>query len=402
MFTNAATHWLILCNGTDQPQGFDGTNFTALNITGVTGSYTALKDVFSFKGRLYFVANNQAGFYYLGLGNIQGAASYFDLGQVSSKGGNLRTITSITKDSGDGPDDYIVFIMETGEYIVYAGNDPSNANNWSLVGRFYIAPPVGLKPIIKYGGDALVITQSGLISLTSVFDGQVFNPDQDALSAKLGNLISTLIPNAGNTHGWQCLLHPTLDMLVLNVPVGPTRGTYYQYVMNTRTGAWCRFVSLDGQCWALFNNSLYFGRYDGKVIKALTGFTDDGVPIRSNVKQAYSYFDEPGVKKWDLVKLTLSSTGAPAISVGMGVDFKDDEPNYAISSLVGQDSLWDIATWDVDPWGADEGVNYFTQDIDKLGFAGSVNVKVEVNGDQVRWYATQHVFELGGLIGDTR
>lgn len=401
MFVNAATNWLNMVNGKDTPQKFDGVTLSDAVITGVTGGSTGLVDVFPFKGRLYYAAEGQAGFYYLPVGAVQGAASYFDLGQIAGRGGTLRAITSISKDSGDGPDDYAVFIMDTGEFLVYAGFDPSNAANWSLVGRFVVAPPIGRKCHCKYGGDTLVITESGLVSLNSCFDGQPFNPDQDTLTYKLGALVSSAVNNKA-THGWQVVLHPSEDMLVFNTPVGSTRGSYYQYVMNTRTNAWCRFVGLNGQSWAIYQGDLYFGDYQGNVYKAIDGYDDNGAQIRCNIKQAYSYFGEPGVKKWNFAKLTLSSTGAPAISVGMGVDFKDDEPDYATAPIVTSDSLWDIATWDVDPWGAEEGVNYYTQDLDKLGFSGSVNVKVAVKGDQVRWYATEHIFELGGLIGDTR
>jgi hypothetical protein len=400
-FVNAATNWFIMCNGKDTPQKYDGTTLSDAVITGVTGGSQNLVVPFSFKTRMYFAAEGQAGFYYLPVGAVQGAASYFDLGQVASRGGTLKAITSITKDSGDGPDDFIVFVMDTGEFIIYAGYDPSNANAWALVGRFYVSPPIGRKCTCKYGGDTLLITESGLVSLNSTFDGQPFNPDQDTVTFKLGSALTPFIANKA-THGWQCLLYPSADMLVFNVPAGVTRGTYYQYVMNTRTNAWCRFVGFDGQAWELFNGELYFGDFQGKVWKALSGFSDNGSAIRCNAKQAYSYFDTPGVKKWNLCKLTLSSTGAPAISVGMGVDFKDDEPTYATAPLVGNDSLWNLATWNIDPWGAEEGVNYYTQDMNKLGFAGSVNVKCSVNNDQVRWYATEHVFEEGGLIGDTR
>jgi hypothetical protein len=39
-----------------------------------------------------------------------------------------------TLDAGYGVDDYAVFITNNGEAIVYKGSDPSDPNDWSLIG----------------------------------------------------------------------------------------------------------------------------------------------------------------------------------------------------------------------------------------------------------------------------
>jgi hypothetical protein len=399
MFVNAGNYWLIMVNGQDSPVSYDGVAIADLNITGVTGGETVLFQVFAFKGRLYFAANNQAGFYYLPVGNIQGAASYFDLGQVAQHGGNLAAICSITRDGGDGPDDLMVFIMDTGEYIVYAGFDPSAAANWELVGRFYVAPPIGKKPIVKLGGDTVLLTQLGMVSLSRIFDGQEFNPEADTISYKLGSALDAHMTFI-NTFGWQAVVHSFGSKLILNVPFSSTLGTYYQYVMNTKTNAWCRFVGWDGISWAVVGNALYFGHSNGKVYQADTGFSDNGTDIRCDVRQAYSRFDELLIKHFHSARLIVSyETVAPSISVGFGVDFKDAAPNYASASLTTADSLWDIATWDVSSWGAEGEVTYFEADLDKLGFAGSLWWRAVANGSQIRWFATEYLYEKGGLIG---
>lgn len=398
MFTNAGNNFLIGVNGADTPFSYNGAAYAALTITGVTGGQNNLANVFPFKGRLYFAATAQPGFYYLPVGNIQGVASYFDLGQIAAEGGYLVAICSITRDSGNGPDDYIVFVMSTGEFIVYAGYDPSNAANWQLVGRFNIAPPIGRKCTIKLGGDALVITEMGIISLSAIFDGKAFNPDEDAITSKLGNAIDAYLVNKG-THGWQAVLHPSSQMLVFNVPAGGGLSYYYQYVMNTQTSAWCRFTNLNGISWAVLGGKLYFGGSDGTVYLADYGYADNGNPIRCDVQQSYNRFGKMNLKHWHSAKLIVSFSGSPPVNVGFSTDFRDDQPDYVSSPAVSNDALWNVATWNVDFWSIEGGVQYIWTEIQKEGFSGSLWFRANVIGDQIKWYATEYLFEEGGLIG---
>lgn len=401
MFTNAADFWRVFVNGVDTPQRYDGATLAATVITGVTGGATNLNNVFAFKGRLYFSAKDQAGFYYLAVGAIAGAASYFDLGQIASHGGVLKEICSITKDSGEGPDDFIIFIMSTGEYIVYAGYDPSSASSWELVGRFFIAPPIGFNPVLKFGGDTLVITELGLVSLLRSFDGQIFNPDQDTVTYKLGNALEPSMQFKA-TFGWQAVLYPAGNMLILNVPQTSAFGTYYQYVMNTRTNAWCRFTGLNGLSWVEVNGDLYFGDYEGNIYQADNGYDDNGEDIRSDARQAYSTFGVDYNKHFQTAKLIVAfASTAPPVTVDFGVDFLDQPPDYGSASSTDADSLWDTALWDVALWAAESGVQFYFADIGKLGTWGSLQVRALTNGDQMKWYATQYLAEGAGIVGES-
>ncbi len=106
MFSNAGDQFLIGVSGLDVPFSFDGTTVTNLTMTGMTGSAANLSYVFSFKGRLYYAQKDQLGFYYLGVGDIQGALNYFDLSQIAKLGGYLVAIASFSTDAGNGPQDY--------------------------------------------------------------------------------------------------------------------------------------------------------------------------------------------------------------------------------------------------------------------------------------------------------
>jgi hypothetical protein len=158
MFSNAGAQFLLGVSGFDAPFSYDGTTFTNLTITGLTGSQNQLMHIAAFKGRVYLCQKDQLGFYYLAPGAIQGAAAYFDLSQVAKLGGYLVATASFSADSGNGLNDYFVAITSEGEYIVYAGTDPSNIATWSLVARYYAAPPIGRKCTFNYGSELVILT----------------------------------------------------------------------------------------------------------------------------------------------------------------------------------------------------------------------------------------------------
>jgi hypothetical protein len=89
MFSNAGSQFLLLCTGSDQPLSYDGASLAGLVITGVTGSPNTCHCLMAFKGRVFFAQASQLGFYYLVVGAIQGAASYFDLWQQSLNAAGL-------------------------------------------------------------------------------------------------------------------------------------------------------------------------------------------------------------------------------------------------------------------------------------------------------------------------
>ncbi len=65
---------------------------------------------------------------------IQGTANLLDLGPIFDKGGAILCQSTWTLDGGSGADDLAVWVTTQGQVAVYQGLDPSDANNWALVG----------------------------------------------------------------------------------------------------------------------------------------------------------------------------------------------------------------------------------------------------------------------------
>ncbi|MGB7243551.1 MAG: hypothetical protein WBC93_15885, partial [Sulfitobacter sp.] len=112
-FGTAGGDYLYALNGTNSPQLYDGTTWTAITgasspaITGVTTS--ELSHVWSFANRLFFVRKGTMEAWYLPVDSIGGAASTFSLAGVFKKGGALLFGATWSLDSGDGPNEQCVF-----------------------------------------------------------------------------------------------------------------------------------------------------------------------------------------------------------------------------------------------------------------------------------------------------
>lgn len=403
MFSNAAddAQHLISVTGFDTPKHYDGSAISNLVITGPTNP-NELNYVFAFKERLYFGERDKLGFWFLPVGAIQGAASYFDLAQVSRNGGYLRAIATYSE-GGETPQDYIVFITSKGECITYMGYDPSSAANWQLVGRYFAATPIGPRCTLNYNGELVILTLEGALTFSSIRKGGdssngVNGSQYTAITSKLGRFLSDFNANA-DVHGWQGVQYPRSGMLILNVPASSSiAGAYYHYVMNTTTNAWCRFTGWDGICFTVFNSRLYFGTYEGFVMLGDEGRDDNGESIRVDLKQSYNYFSDerslgPLQKHFQWASLLVACDGQPPLSGKFNVDFNEEQPDFLNTLAETDGSEWDVTSWDVGTWGFDLETQKFIITLNKQGYAGSLWLRASMQGLTLDWFATQYVMQ---------
>jgi hypothetical protein len=403
MFSNAGSQFLLGVSGADQPFAYDGTTVTLTNITGLTGSQNDLHGIFSFKGRVYLAQKNQLGFYYLAVGAIQGAASYFDLSQQCKSGGYLVGIASFSRDAGNGLNDYIVFMTSEGEYLVYAGTDPSSAATFALAGRYYSSAPIGRKGWFNFRSDLYIISDEGVVAFSQIMSNGEAGVDFEYLSSKLGRYISDL-NRYSNVHGWCANVYPRSNLLIVNVPAtSGINGTYYQFAMNTDTNRWCRFTDWNGISWCVFNKRLYFGTFTGEVVLADEGLNDNDEPIKADARQAYNYFDDgrgmgSADKQFHFGVFFVQSNGTPPISAELCVNFEDSAPLYAGSLDGGTGAVWDVASWDLAEWAGEGATQNFTVGFGKLGIAASIWMRAYLDGTSLRWYATRVVCQRANGI----
>lgn len=394
MFSNAAdnSQHLISVTGFDTPKHYDGSAIADLTMTGIT-DVTSLNYVFAFKEALYFGARDTLGFYYLPVGQIQGALTYFDLAQVSRKGGYLLAISSFSAgDGGETPQDYIVFVTNKGECIVYAGTDPSSAADWMLVGRYFAPMPIGRKCVFSYNADLILITKEGALPLSLIrrtSDAQgagVAGAAYGAITSKLGHFLSDLNVHAAD-YGWCGFTYSEKGLLIINVPLGGDPfSSYCQFAMNTTTNAWCRITGWNAICFCEFNDVLYFGDVNGAVWQTFNGILSDtidgvGTAINIEIKTAYNFFGEPNgtvmPKHFQWCVFTCGFTSPSDLYIAFNTDFY--EGDLALIS-------------DFTNSGSD--VQNFKFMANRDGSCVSIHFKREaLLGTSFDWYATQYVFE---------
>lgn len=406
------------------PAGYNGTyvitvtganTFTytlagALGVTTVTGTLTPTAGfvitgvnpatfihVTIFKARLWFTAINSLAAWYLPVLSIGGAAQPQDVSNLCSHGGYLVQLEDWTLDAGYGMDDYLVMASSRGDIIVYRGTDPASSTTWFLVGVFYVGSPVGRRCMAQFAGDLLLISQDGLAPLSKSMMSSRVNMQQ-TLSYKIQHIISTYITTYGGNVGWQTIIFPKENMLLLNVPISQTQS--YQLVMNTISGAWSRFLNWNAVTFVLFNDFLYYGSADGKVVKAWDTQTDIGVAIPFEAQQSFNYFGSAAqLKKINMVRATISTDGSPGIFMGVNAAFDTSAPTGIPTFTPTVSSMWDTAKWDTALWGGGLSIkNDWQTPLAPMSYAFSAHLIGSTQGSQLRWSSTDYLLSDGGVV----
>lgn len=350
-FTTSGGHFLFMVNGADAPWTFDGTNWANPSITTITA--TDIIHVNVHKHRLWFVLKDSTKAAYLATGAIAGAATTFEFGSLFTKGGYLVAMATWTMDAGDGMDDRAVFISSRGQCAVYVGTDPSSANTWALEGVYSLGAPIGRRCFTKVAGDVALINVDGVLPLSRALIQDRGAATAIAMTRNINNAMNEVARSYRTLFGWELTPFVKGPMVLLNVPI--QEGILqHQYVMNTLTGAWCRFTGMNANCWTEYNDNLYFGGNDGHVYQADTTGVDKDSQIEATGQGAYNYYRSRGqLKDWRMIQplLTTDSDARPA--VGISTDFKDNAVIGIPVNAATVSALYDTAIYDVDFYAAE-------------------------------------------------
>ena len=362
--------------------GEDSSNFETVNL---------------FKERLYFVIKDSLDFCYLPVDSINGAVTRFPLGGIFKNGGYLQAMGTWTIDAGYGVDDLAAFVTSNGEVAIYKGSDPSDPNDWALIGIWLIGQTFNRKCMFKFGGDLLVLTEGGLVPLSAGLQSTRLDPRVN-ITDKIFFAISQATSLYSTIYGWQINYFAKQNMLILNVPV---IGGSEQYVMHNITKSWARFTNINANCWELSGDDMYFGG-DGFVGKFYDTNADAGTNISAFVQQAYSYFDSRGQqKRFTMVRPILQTdNGVPTVLCGISTDFETVNLTGQISfnPNILSIGLWDVAEWDDANWGGGLITSKVWQSVTGIGYAGSISLNVVSQAIELHWASTDYVMEKGGVL----
>jgi len=394
----AGGFFLLCVNGEDKMQVYTGSTWYADGTTTtVTGVDTAdCIHINNFKNRVWLIEKDSFNAWYLPVSSIGGAANNLDLSGLFKLGGYLMAMANWTIDNAAGIDDYAAFITSEGEVALYKGTDPSSASTWALVGTFRMGKPLGRRCFCKAGADVLVLTTDGAFPLSKALltDRSQLNL---AATDKIANLINADVLQYKTNFGWQPIIHPTGNKLIINVPTVEGQESE-QYVMNTTHGAWCKFTGWNSFCYEILDDRLFFGGLNA-VYEADVGQSDNGDNITGVIQQAFSYFGSKGqIKKFQMVRPIIISEGSVVPSLLMNTDFQENRTTTTSFSFGTSGTEWDVGDWDVSPWVSSDNLTAKWQSVSGVGFSGGIRLVTELKDISCSWVSTDFVYEVGGVL----
>lgn len=339
--------YLYFMNGTDIPKVFhvddnDNDEFSNWGFSADNLNDNKIISGCVSKQFLWFIEKGSLKVWYSETaGNISGNLNCFDLSSVVRFGGNLMAVCNWTVDGGQGIDDLTAFITSQGEVLVYSGSNPNSAEDWSLKGSYKISAPMGYRCVLQYQGDVIIITEDGYLPLSKVLPLNEAGSSTYAFSDKIRGLILNRSASNKNKTGWQGIIYTKGGYAIFNVPL--SQG-YEQHVININTGAWCRFTGIKAHCWAIFDDKIYFGS-DYGVCQFDKGYSDNGTPIKGEVRQAYTNLGYDGLKKIQLLNPRTISSTRYALVIYTDTDFV--KTNQSNVETLGQGGVtkWNVAKW---------------------------------------------------------
>ena len=382
---------LLMLNGNDTPLTYDGSTLSNSTISGSGLTPSDLDGVNVHKNRVYVWDSDAQDFWYGATNAIGGTFTKFQLSRVAPFGGNLVSMVTWNLDGGDGVDDYALFLMSSGDAILYQGSDPGDASNWSLVGTYKIGRPLSIRGVKKVAGDVVIITDQDFVFFSEVFknDGAVTN------RSKLSGAALEAATLYSSNYGWEVELYPKGGWLLFNVPKA-TNSNYVQYVINTITGAATKFTGMNARTWGLYNNDLYFG-VQGKVYKADDGFDDDGNFIVCDIQAAYSNLGTPAEKTMNSFRNVIQIDGNVSLNTIVNFDYGIGTTSQTTSST-SSGSPWDTSAWDVTPWSPENQTRSNLVLSSGEGVAIGMRIKTSLKGQQLFWFRTDYSVNVNNII----
>lgn len=381
-FTTSGGAYMPCVNGTDSLRLYDGTSWATITgvstpaITGVTTS--TLSHVWVYRNRLYFVQKNTQTAWYLPVDSIGGAAGSISLSGIFQKGGHLLFGATWSLDAGDGIDDKCVFVSDLGEIVVFEGSSPVGSD-WSLVGRYDGAPPMGSRATMSAGGDLLVAGASGLVAISASITKDSSAISLAAVSRDIEPMWTEVAVDRDDLP-WEIAKWAERQIAIVSTPVSSDGQQDQCFVINLETGAWSLYTGWNTRCLALHDKIVYFGTNSGTILEAEIGGNDNGAPYYCKFAGSWDHCGTEGVwKEFLSARATFRASRPFNPRLSVSTDYTQEFPTAPDAADGVDSSLWDEGLWDVAVWdssGADLTVNVVWQSQQASGIVVSPQIQI--------------------------
>lgn len=376
--------YLIAVNGEDTPFIYNGTVISATSIAGIS-DITTLRTVKLVGGRLWFTVVNSATVYYLDPDAIAGALTGFDLSTIANGGYCMGVYP--WRDS-------TVFVMSTGEVLIYAG-DP--ATTFAKQGSYMAPRPVAYDAALKIGGDLVLMTVAGPITLELVAAGLAFDVDSLQGWGWISPSWAADCKLYEGNDGWNAIYYN--GVAIFNIPTDT--GTAKQYVnnLNVPGGAWTVYDGINAGQFAQTASGIFFSdKASGRTCQH-SGDDDDGEYITMTSRQGFTY--PTGGKtslQYTLARLNYDTNSIAYATLAIDVDHRSTDFQALETELSLEAGSGD--------WGEDWGGSWGTDPVPQLrwykvnGFGRAVApaVRVRTNAVKFDWFATDVIAIPGGML----
>lgn len=384
--TNFEGKLIVVGNGMT-PQTYDGSTMGDLGITGDGWPRTDVVGCLTHKNRMYYWIANTQDVWYTALYTPGAAVNKFPLAYVTRKGGRLIRMATWTQDGGAGPDDLAIFIMSSGEILIYRGSSPEAYADWALVGIYDIGVPLSDRSVVKYGTDLMISTKFDYVFFSDVIQGK----EARRKKTKITGAVKQAVKDYGTNFGWQTIVFNAGKLGIFNVPV-TTNAVAKQHVVNLITGAWTTWTGHNANCWTEFNGKLYFGGTDGKVYEAEYQYDDEGSPIQSIVQTSWNKLKYNSNKSF----IGLHEHYRVGNAINVSNEFATDYRDFPSQGFPPETSSVGTA-WGSD-WGSDWASGGVTMNDWRLieGHGRVVSLQKKLQTKQlVQWFGMTWLYEKG-------
>ena len=390
--TDVYNNYLFAVNGADTPWRYSASAVSATGFSGSGLTLTDLVNVRKARQRLWFCENDSADVWYGGIGSITGTLTKFQLSQVAG-GGYCMAVGSHSQDAGDGPDDYICFVMSTGECLLYSG-DPGSS--FSKVGNFFMPPPVGRHCVCNIGGGLVVMTHGGLVPIEAAVTGAAFDYTSLGNFGKYAPSLKRDVDLYGMNDGWHMVYHES--KVIINVPTDPGV-TSVQRVFNTLTGTWTTWEGINASTLCVYNTGdLFFGGIDDGKVFEVTGHHDAGQPIAVSSRGAFVVVPGGLKSKVTAARFDMVIDGAISGQFGLDTDYRTIDlttyPTIDIASSTAS-TPWGSA------WGSDwsDSSQYPGQWLGAYadGHSAAITMEAEVLASEMEWLGSHLLIRQIGI-----
>jgi hypothetical protein len=359
------------------------------------------------KNRVWFaVRNSTRALYIKAVGTVGGTTEPFDFGSKFKYGGFLKGIYNWTADGGAGIDDHLVAISSQGDIVVYTGTDPAVATEFNMRGVWYLgATPRGRRFVLEEGGDLLLLTAEGLLSLSQLTSGLAVEDERVFyLTQKINTLLRASFRQREDEYGYEATTLSRYSMVMISTPtlVGERP---IQWIYSYDTKGW--FLARDLPIYTIDNwgTRVFFGDKDNTIWE-MVGVRDaveydvalSGTPVEFSLLTSYQGYDSPANnKRVHMLRPYWIGAAIPQFGIEARFDFQIDESGTTPPFIPDQGSLWDLSTWDSATWGGGYSVQQLPYGAVGMGRYVAVAIRGTSSGDAALM-GIDVILDQGGLL----